>query len=237
MREERNKIIGCDNNLGFDLDDAVVFRNNLGYCTVGLYCDVPLGGAICFEASFDNVHWEGINLRSLEQDIYMQNTSSSGNFIGSIIGARSIRVRTCAPGSIKGTIRGVMDQSVSVLEGIEFGYPPHRFGFTQVHKDIALTETTAGATLWAPASGKRFVVTDIAIVASGTTDATLCIFEDVDIQGNRLFRSPIEVVTNKQFAFAHAFKTPFRADNIDKILKVTTSGNLVVSISVHGYEV
>jgi hypothetical protein len=80
-------------------------------------------------------------------------------------------------------------------------------------------------------------VTDILAVASGTIDANASIFEDTDVVGNRLFKAPIEVVTNKQFVFMHAFKTPFKAANVNTSLKVTTSANLDINISVHGYEV
>jgi hypothetical protein len=237
MRDERNKIIGWPNNLGANLDDNFTMDNNLGYSTIGFYCELPCSGSICFEATFDGINWTGINLRSIENDIYMQTTNCSGNFIGSIIGTKAIRVRTCTAGTAPGTVRGVMDQAVSVLEGIEFGYPPHRFGFEQIHKDLSLTNATTGAILWAPATGKRFIITDFIIIGYGTTDATTSIFEDTDVPGNRLFRGTIEVVTNKGFRIAHGFKTPFRASDINKILKVSTSHNLNIDISVHGYEV
>jgi hypothetical protein len=91
--------------------------------------------------------------------------------------------------------------------------------------------------LWAPEAGKRFIVTDLLVVASGTTDATTSIFEDTDAPGNRLFKAPIEVVTNKQFQLNHAFKTPFKANAVDSVLKVSTSDDLEIDISVHGYEI
>jgi hypothetical protein len=150
MRDERNKIVGWPNNLGSALNSDFVMENNLGYSTIGFYCAVPNGGEACFEASFDGENWEGINLRSITEDLYTQRTSISGNFIGSMIATKAIRVRTCSAGTRAGTVRGVLDQSVSVLEGIEFGHPPHRFGFAQVHKDISLSTAQTGAVLWTP---------------------------------------------------------------------------------------
>jgi hypothetical protein len=228
---------GSTNNLGKNLNDTFVFENTGGYSAIGFHALAPTGGEVTFEITFDDTTWEPVNMRSITDDMYTNKTDDNSDFVGSISSARKFRWRTSVPGSSEGTIKGRAQRGVSTLEGIEFGYPPHRFGFEPVHKDGSYTSAQTNTVIWTPSSGKKYVVTDLKIIVGGTVDGTLKIFDDTDASGNYLFKGDVEVVTNKQFVFSHAFITPFLSSAKGSSLKITTSANMTVDINLDGYEI
>jgi hypothetical protein len=233
-RGEKNLV--TSDVLGYEVDDEVGFTNTIGYSTIGFYLQVPTGATVCFEGTFGGTY-EAMNVRSTTRDVYLTRTNESGNFIASITSIKRMRARVIEAGTAPGRIDVVLDQAPTILEGIEYGWPPHRFGFEQVHKDFMATTQQTDTSIWTPVLGNRYVVTDLVIVASGTTNAIVSIYDDTDVLGNRIFRAPIEVVTNKQFEWSHSFKTPFTAPVADTSLKITTSAAIDVDISIHGYEI
>lgn len=228
---------GSVGNLSPSAGDSFTFSNKAGFSTVGVHVVVPAGGTVQFQASFDGRNWEPITLRGINSDILVQSTSDDGDYIGSIAGSRSFRVAVTAAGSSAGTVVGRCSRDAAAIETIEFGAPPHKIGYNPVHRNRDYTTAQTGAALWTPSSGKRFVLTDIVIFASGTTDATLTVFDETDALGNRIFRSFVDVTNNKQFAFSHGFKMPFVSDAADNVLRVTTDADLVFHIGAHGYEI
>lgn len=228
---------GSPGNLGKDLNDTIEFENTGGFSTVAMQVNVPTGGAACFEACFNGTDWWGITLRDIDNDEYAQITTDGTPFIGSISGVRCFRVRTCSAGSAPGTVMGTLQRGPSTLEGIEFGYPPHRFGFPTVHKDVSFSSAQTGAAIWTPASGKKFVLTDITIVCGGVTDAVVTVFDGTDSSGNRVFKGTIDVSNNKQFSYDHGFRTPQVSSAVNNVLKLTTSANITIDITAHGYEI
>jgi hypothetical protein len=228
---------GAGGNLGKNLNDAYTIDNPRGHNSIGVRVTAPNGGSVSFEASFDNVNWENVSLRSIKNDEYTQTTNNNEDFIGSIAGVRKRNLRTSSAGSSNGTIIGRLFRQVATLEGIEFGWPPHRFGFSPVHKDSSFSTAQTGATLWQPASGKTYYVTDLWVIVGGTTDGVVTIFDHTDASGSRLFKGAVEVVTNKQFVHCQQLKTPFKGGAIDNILKITTSANMTIDVILHGYEV
>jgi hypothetical protein len=227
---------GFAGNLGQNLNDTFEFDNSGGYSTIALQITVPTGGVACFELTFDGLTWVPITLRDVENDIYAQNTDDGTPFIGSIAGCKYFRVRTCSAGSAPGSVIGSASRGASILEGIEFGWPPHRFGFAPVHKDASFSSAQTGTALWTPASGNKYCVTDLTIVCGGVTDSVVTIFDQTDSSGNRLFKGAIDVVNNKQFLHSQEFVTPYVASAADNVLKLTTSANITIDIMVHGYE-
>lgn len=231
------KFFGEPGNLGQDVDDSVEFINSGGFSTVAMQVNVPTGGAACFEACFNNSDWWPITLRDIDNDEYAQTTTDGTPFIGSISGVRCFRVRTCTAGSAPGTVMGTLQRGASTLEGIEFGYPPHRFGFAPVHRDVSFATAQTGAAIWTPVAGKKFVLTDLTIVCGGTTDAVVTVFDETDATGNRIFRGTIDVSNNKQYTYDHDFKTPQVASAVDNVLKLTTTANITIDVTAHGYEI
>jgi len=228
---------GSSGNLGKNLNDTFVLNLANSIATIGFHITVPMGGSIIFEATFDDVHWEEVSMRSIDNDIFQHSTSENGNYIGSVAGMRRFRFRTSKIGSTVGTAIGKLQSIVSVIESIEFGNPPHRFGFLPMHKDASYTEAQTGADIWIPVNGKRFVVTDLDIICGGTVDATIIIFDEVNSSGNILFKGTIDVSNNRQFLFSHSYKTPYVSSTVDNKLKIVTSDDIDIDIIMHGYEV
>jgi hypothetical protein len=228
---------GEEGNLGFQAGDCVCFANTGGYSTVGFHLIPPTGGTVTFEASFDNVNWEPITVRGINSDVLTQTADAEDDFIGSIAGGRSFRVRTSSAGSTLGTVVGRAQRDAAVIETIEFGAPPHRVGYDLIHKDGEYTTAQAATALWTPASGNKFVVTDMTLIAAGTTDATVSIFDAADASGSRLFYSAVDVSNNRQFSYNHSFRVPWVSAAADNVLKVTTDANITLFVGVHGYEV
>lgn len=231
------KEFGMPGDIGENVDDVYVVDNSGGYATIAMRINVPTGGTCCFEASFDGINWEGITLRDVANDVYSQTTDNGNPFIGSIVGTRLFRVRTCVAGSAPGTVRGALHRQVSTLEGIEFGWPPHRFGFVPVHKDVSFSSAQTDAAIWTPDTGAKFVLTDLTVICGGTTDSVVTIFDGSNVTDNRLFKGTIDVSNNKQYSFSHAYTTPMVSSAVDNVLKLTTTGAITIDIVAHGYEI
>lgn len=228
---------GFVGNIPTTLNSAIEIVNLDGFSTIVAWVTAPTGGEISFELSVDGIHWETAYLWSLKDEIYTPKTSNNESFRGSIAGARKFRFRVSSGGSAQGTVMGRIIREVSTVEGIEFGWPPHRIGFPTIHKDVSYTTAQTGTAIWTPASGKTYHITDASIIVGGTTDGIVTLFDNTDATGNRLFKGAIEVTTNKQFVWDHQLKTTFRGAAADNVLKITTSANITIDVILHGYEV
>ncbi len=227
---------GYSNNLGENLNDAVAFENKGGFSTIGFHLVPPVGGTVAFEASFDEVNWELITLRGINSDVIAQTADTEDDFIGSIAAGRSFRVRTSVAGSAAGTVIGRAQRDAAIIETIEFGPPPDKIGYATVHKDASYTTAQTNTAFWTPASGKKFVLTDITIVVGGVIDGVLTIFDETNASGSILFKGTIDVSNNKQFTYGHAFRIPHVGASADNVMKVTTTTAMTVDIVTHGYE-
>lgn len=235
-QDNTTAMFGSVGNLGEKENDVVEFDNTLGYSTITARVTAPTGGEVCFEGTVDGINWDGITLRSLKNDIFEQVTDNNSDFIGSISGLRKFRFRTCSAGSAVGTVMGRAMKEVSTLEGIEFGYPPHRFGYTPIHVDASYATAQTGTVIFTADSDKKSVVTDIYLVVSGTTDGNIKIFDETDATGNYLFKATVEVSTNKNFVFSHNFSTPYISSAVGNSWKITTSADIEVDLIGHGYQ-
>lgn len=231
------KKFGYTSNLAQSLNSSVTIENDLGYSTCAVRVTAPTGGVVIFEGSIDGINWESLNFRSISHDIFMSNSNNDSDFIGSIIGMRFIRFRVSSAGSTAGTVMGVLTKEVSILESIEFGYPPHRFGYTPVHKDASFTDAQTATAIWTPTSGKKYIVTDCLITASGTTDGTIKIFDNTDLSGGYLYKGYVNVSTIGTTVISIPLRTPFISSAVDNVLKFTSSANIDVDIILSGYEI
>ena len=228
---------GSASNLAAALNSAVTFDNVGGYSSIGFELTIPTGATVVFEATFDGTNWEQIAMRSQDLDLVQSSSTVTGTFIGSIACARQFRVRVSVAGSAAGTVQGRAQRDVSTLEGIEFGPPPHKIGFTAVHKDAAFTTAQAGTSIWTPAAGNKFVVTDIIITGFGATDAYLTLFDETDVAGQRLYRGQFDVSVNGAQYLVISLRVPYVSIAADNDLKVTTSADLDFDIIINGYEI
>lgn len=220
------------------LNATVSFDNSRGFSSIGVRVVVPTGGQVSFEASFDGVTFFGATFRSQEFDQYTQKTSTTGHFVGSISAFRVVRFKTTIGGSAPGSASGRLTSYQSTLEGIEHGYPPHKRGFTPIRKDFTYSTTQTGTNIWTPASGKTFIITSYTIFGSGTTDATVTIYDQTDVTGNRMLVGFFDVTVNSPIAISSFMgDCPFISAAANNSLKLTTTASINLFGVFFGYEI
>lgn len=227
---------GAAGNLSEDLNSTFEINNSLGYNTIGFYCTPPTGGVITFEATYDGINWEPTSVRGITSDTITSTIDTAGNFIGSIAANRSIRLRTSTAGSGVGTAMGCLHRDVSVIETIEFGYPPHKVGFATVRHHDAFSSAQTDFSLWTPPSGKAIVLTDLFVFAYGSTDGNLTIFMEDNTNGNVILNTEISVSVIGPWNFAHQYKLGI-VGGVDESIKITTSTDIDCDVMTHGYQI
>ncbi len=228
---------GAASNLGQNLNDAFTYDNAFGFSTIAFGLTVPAGGTVAFEGSFDGTTWVPITLRSIDTDEFQQTATVDEKFIGSIAGTRKVRVRTSVAGTAAGSVIGRATMDVAMLEGQEFFPPPHKFGHLPVHKDFSFTTAQTGTAIWTPAASRKYVVSDLSMIATGLIGAEVTIFDQSDATGNRLFNGILDPSTNNPLIVSLALRVPFVSAAINNVLKITTTANLNIGGVVHGYEI
>jgi hypothetical protein len=213
----------------------VEFAND-GFNTILVYIEIPTGGAVAFEMATDGV-WEELELRSTVTDTVDTTFTTSGFYLGSVAGAPKLRFRTSTAGSEDGSLDGELSRYVSTIELVEFGNPPHRFGYQPVHFDKTYSTAQTNTVLFAADADKKSVLTDIMVVISGTVDCTATIFDETNAEGNRIF-SATAALSNQQpsFIFSHGYVTPFIASAAGNEWKLTTNAACTINVSGHGYQ-
>lgn len=102
---------------------------------------------------------------------------------------------------------------------------------TRVTKSVTLAAGETGTTLWDPATGYKFVITDILIAMQESGRVT--IFDQTNSAANIVFDGEIY---GPPYHFNFQAR-PWRSATADNILKATTDGDAACTITVHGYEV
>lgn len=228
---------GISGNLFGTLNSTLDIDNSKGASFICCNITPPTNGTIEFQLSFDGINFETFTLRSTTSDIFKTSTIITDTLIGSIIGAKIIRFKTVVAGIAAGSILGTMNMSSATIESIEFGYPPHRFGYAPIHKDADFSTQQTATAIWTPTIGKKVVVTDLDVIVGGATDGTISIFNGSgDVAGERIFKASVEVSTNKNFIYSKNFKTPF-IGTLDGAIKITTSAAMTINVLLHGYEI
>ena len=97
----------------------------------------------------------------------------------------------------------------------------------KIVKDVQSTDASGGVNLWVPASGKKFVITDI--IASADTAMTLTFADGVT--------TIIEVYLAANGGFVSNFQTPIESTTANNNLTITASAAGNVSVTVTGYEI
>jgi len=99
------------------------------------------------------------------------------------------------------------------------------------HKSYTWSGAVTAITLWDPADGRRFVITDYFIVCG--TASTVTVFDDVNNADNSLLNQA-PFAANGGISVTN-LRTPFRGSAADNILKITANGGSG-TITVLGYE-
>jgi len=108
--------------------------------------------------------------------------------------------------------------------------------FDSVRKDFTYSTTQTNAVIWTPTSGKKFIVTDFALNIRNSSLGALSvsIFDDSNATGNFLYKANFESGAN--YDAVSNLVTEFVSSAINKSLKITTSGALMISGTIQGYE-
>lgn len=149
-----------------------------------------------------------------------------------------------------------MRRALSVLIGIVLGAflslplfitPVHAqlAGPRPIMKDVAYTTTQTGAAIWTPASGKTIVVGSVDVQCGGTTAGNAFLWfgatadttftQDTD-QVLTYVDCGTPSATFKPWKFLPFGPTPVIALVKDYVLRITTSGNLTIHVTLYGRE-
>lgn len=109
---------GSAGNLGYAVNSTFEFDNVVGYSSIGFNLTVPLGSTIAFEGTMDGTNWESHPFR-LASNGFLEETSSNGQYSGSISCHRKIRFRVLTLGTVVGSVVGRVSLNVSTLDSIE----------------------------------------------------------------------------------------------------------------------
>jgi hypothetical protein len=212
------------------------------------YVGTSTTGTFLFEVTADGSNWQAAEARLTGNDSWqtsVNQTPTSGNVYRIITaGYRSVRVRTIATlGSTVAFTATLAAHSPTIL-AIKTGPAPHNIGYTPVHKDVEYTTQQTGAAIWTPASGKKFVVTDITVTTGGTTSGVLTLWQgasgDTTFTVNTdpvIFRGEFAPSANSKPGMVKSYRVPFISTTADHILRITTSAALTCYIQVEGYEI
>jgi len=106
-------------------------------------------------------------------------------------------------------------------------------GKTRISGRVALSASQGGATVWDPASGKKFCLTKIII--SCATAGTVQIFDGTD-SGNTVMSPILSLAANGGWSESWPLDMPYLSATADNVLKYTT-GAFAGSLYYEGWEV
>lgn len=163
-------------------------------------------------------------------------------------GAGNVFVNSLIPSNLKtqsyvndGSGNAITSTTISATRSLDTnviqGPPPHMIGYTPVHKAAEYSVAQTDTIIWTPASGKKFVVTDYMIIASGNQDTTMTLFDNTNSAANWLFRGTLDLAVNNPVITPTGLRTPFVSAAINQSLKITFTTNAVVSVMIFGYEI
>ena len=231
MYNELYKDFGSIGNLAAALNSKVEFENLTGLSSIAFYLSVPLGSTVTFESSFDGINFSSATMRGIGTNGYTHSASLSGDFIGSILGAKIFRVRVSIAGTAAGTIMGRVGNQVGILEGIEHSSAPHLYGYETAKKDFDFVGAQTAQILWDPGAGKKFVVSDIVLSSNG--NAAVTIFDETNSAGNIIYKGKLINGTNIPINL----RVPIESIAYANKLKFTSVGVGDVSGVIVGYEI
>ena len=102
---------------------------------------------------------------------------------------------------------------------------------TLIHKTVDFAASETAQAIWTPASGKKFVITDIIISCSAA--GTITVFDSTDSTANRVVKGSFAA----NGGLTHPYSKSFVSATADNVLKYTTGAGIAGSITVSGYEI
>lgn len=205
-------------------------------------------GTFIFENSADGTNWQSAEVRLTSNDTWQSaiNQTPTANNVYRVItaGFRNTRVRTVTTLGATVAFTATLSTDTPVLLGLKTGPAPHNIGYTPVHKDVEYTAAQTGTAIWTPASGKKFVVTDITISTGGTTAGIITLWQgaSADTTYNAgtdptIFRGEFAPSATSKPGAVKSYRIPFISTTADHILRITTSAGITCYIQIEGYEI
>ncbi len=120
---------------------------------------------------------------------------------------------------------------------------PHNITQTQVHKDAFYAATQTSVSIWAPASGKKFVITDITITTGGNVSGVVTIYDAASGAYSvgvtpAIFRGEFAPSTTSKPGVVKNFVNPYVSTTANNNVFVTTSAAInPLYIQINGYEI
>lgn len=205
-------------------------------------------GTFIFEGSADATNWLSVEVFDAGADVWVSGqslTPTSGKVYHVACGGyRQIRLRVnLALGTtVSHTVN--VTNSQQLLAGIDTGPAPHNFGYALLHRDGEYATTQTGTALWTPATGKRFVITDMTISTGGTTSGIVTIWQGASADTTytagtdpALFRGEFAPSATAKPGMVKSFNVPYYSTTVDHVLRVTTSAAMTIYVQVNGYEI
>jgi len=101
---------------------------------------------------------------------------------------------------------------------------------TLLHKTVDFSASETAQAIWTPASGKKFVITDIIISCSAA--GTITVFDNTDNAANRVVKGYFAA----NGGLTHPYSKVFVSATANNVLKYTTGSGIAGSLTVWGYE-
>lgn len=234
-------------SLGTVIGNTQVWDVN-GADSMVVHCGTSTTGTFIFDVTADGSNWQTAEVRLTSADSWQSgiNQTPTANNIYRVasLGYRQIRVRTVATlGATVAFIATSAARSPFIL-AVKTGPAAHNFGYTPVHKDVEYTSAQTGTAIWTPASGKKFVVTDITISTGGTTAGVVTLWQgaSADTTYNAgtdpaVFRGEFAPSATVKPGAIKTYRVPFVSTTADHILRITTSTAMTIYVQVEGYEI
>jgi hypothetical protein len=205
-------------------------------------------GTFTFEFTVDGTTWVGGEVKDAINDVQVSGaniTPTAGRTYRCLTsGYRQMRLRTTA--TLGATVAHAFDLTAAstIVSAVDMGPAPHVFGYAPFHFDKEYTTTQTGAAMWTPASGKKFVVTDLRVNVGGTTGGILTIWQGASADttynagtDRAVYRGEFAPSSTVKPGFILPLRTPFVSDTADHILRITTSAGMTCYIQGEGYEI
>lgn len=234
-------------SLGTAVNSTVEY-NTAGLGSASVYIATTTTGTFIFEATIDGKNWfthSGVidpNIGGTDLLIQTAITPTAGSFYKiPITGYRSFRIRTVTTlGAIVSTY--FVGDTHDIFHDVTPA--PHNIGFTTVHKDGEYTTAQTGTNIWVPATGKKYVITDLTITTGGTTGGLVTLFQAATgttafAAGTTpaIFRGSFLPSATVAPGVTKIFPIPYVSTTADHTLHVTTSAAMTVYIQINGYEI
>jgi len=233
-------------NLGTATNSTSVFNTD-GSSSVMVTVGTTTSGTFTVEGTGDGTNWGIPEVFDGTNDVWV-----TGANITPILGNnyqilssnfRSIRLRTTA--TLGATMAHAFNGSMAqpFLGGLDTGFAPHNFGYTLWHKEIASATTLTSLTVLTPPTGKRYTVTDLTVMAGGTTAGIVTIYDATTGTAftnqitPTIFRGEFAPSTTSRPGFSKTFSVPYYSAAVNNSLLITTSAAMTIYVQLNGYYV